>query len=160
MKYFLIFSFFIVASLACNNSKNATSSKNTTYWKALSKETIPEKYNAYQVYQLNEEKFINALKNGSVTLPDDLGNLNHFNIVESNTMSPELAEKFPNIKSYKGEQEDNSLCKSRIEKNNSKLKISVFCNDKTYFIDKDKELDIYIVYNKKNAPKEIGTVNE
>ena len=42
MKYFLIFSFIVVASLACNSSKNATSSKEVSYWKQLEKDKIPD----------------------------------------------------------------------------------------------------------------------
>jgi hypothetical protein len=160
MKYFLIFSFFVIASSACNNSKNVTSTKTNPYWKQVTSEETPYKYSAFVIFRLDEKAFLEALENGTVTLPDDLGNLNYFTIEESNTMSAELAEKFPDIKSYKGTQIDNSLCKPRIEKSKTKIKISVLCNDKTYFIDKDKDLGFYILYNKENAPKGTGTVNE
>lgn len=160
MRYFLIFSFFIIAILACNNSKNATSSTPVSYWEQLNNDNIPTKYNTYPVFKLNEDLFLKALENGSVIIPDDLGNLNSFTIEESKTMSAELAEKFPNIKSYKGKQIDNSLCRPRVETNKTKIKISVLCNDKTYFIDKDKELGLFIVYNKQNVPLGIGNVNE
>lgn len=160
MKYYLIYSFLIIISVSCNNSKNTTSSKTISYWKQLEVEKIPKKYSNYNVFTLNENQFLQALENGTAILPDDLGNLNTFIIEESKTMSEELTNKFPDIKSYKGEQKDNSLCKPRIETNKTKIKISVLCNDKTYFIDKDKELNLFIVYNKANAPKGTGTVNE
>lgn len=160
MKYFLIFSFFIIVSFACNNPKNATTSKTGSYWKQLKTENVPNKYSAFVVYTLEESPFLKALENGNVILPDDNGNLNTFSIVSSNTMAPELAAKFPDLKSYKGEQIDNSFCNPRIAISKTKIKISVLCNDKTYFIDKDKELNLFIVYNKESAPKGTGTVNE
>lgn len=160
MKYFLMFSFFIIVSTACNNPKNTTASKKVSYWKPLSADKTPIKYSSFIVYSLDESSFLKALENGDVVMPDDLGNLNTFTIVASKTMAAELAEKFPTLKSFKGKQIDNNLCQARIERTKSKIKISVLCNDKTYFIDKDKELSLFVVYNKGNAPKGTGTVNE
>lgn len=54
-----------------------------------------------------------------VELPVNSG-LTSFSLMNSGTMSPELAAKFPNIKSYKGASEDSSI-KARIDTNEEGL---------------------------------------
>ncbi len=159
MKYFLLIAIVAIVAFSCNTPKKTTTAQ-TAYWKLLKSADIPENYTAFKVYSLNESAFLKDLESGTISLPDDLGNINTFSIEESSTMSPELAAKFPDLKSYKGVQTNNELCKPRIEKNKTKIKISVLCNDKTYFIDKDNSKNIYIVYNKENAPKGTGVISE
>ncbi len=160
MKNILLIGLLFVLSISCSNSKNTVKDTNSSYWSVVVADNVPEKYTKYPAFLLNEKDFIKALEKGFVLLPDNKGAINSFTIEETQTMSAELAAKFPNIKSYKGKQNNNSLCKPRIERNESKIKISVFCNDKTYFIDKVKEQSIYIVYTKQNAPIGIGVVQE
>ena len=160
MKYLIPLAILLVIVYSCSNTKSTASKQDKSYWKKVDDSKIPENYTKYQVFSLNEKAFLTALENGKIMLPDDNGNFNSFIVEESSTMSPELAAKFPEIKAYKGIQENNELCKTRIEKNKTKFKISVFCNDKTYFIDKDKSTNLFIVYNKANAPSETGVVIE
>lgn len=160
MKHFITLSLLIIVAFSCTNTKNSTTKSKSNYWKQLAKEDIPEKFNKFQVFNLNELEFRAALVKNTVSIPNNLGEINFFKVEDSGTMSEELAAKFPNIKSYKGQQTDNSLCDIRIDTKKDKIKIVVFCNEKTYYIDKDKESGLYIVYNKKDAPKGVGSVNE
>ncbi|WP_282164519.1 reprolysin-like metallopeptidase [Cellulophaga baltica] len=62
-----------------------------------------------KTYTLNDKDFLARLENKSSSkqsqvlyFPDEDGNLMPFNVQESSVMAPELAKRYPNIKSYKG----------------------------------------------------------
>lgn len=115
--------------------------------------------NAYETYILNTELFQKQLNDGKVILPLDNGTF-WFEVKESNTISVEMRQKFPQLNSYKGIQTDNKLCQCTIDKKDATYNIAVFCNNKTIYLKDLFKNGIYFVYNKKDVPEGVGTVNE
>lgn len=168
LKIFVFILFFI---LACKPSKN--SSNTTTTEPTLSEENNSEVWtrqdyrptkdiqlpNSYETYILNVQNFQNNIDKGKVFLPLDDG-LQLFEVEQSNTISEEMRNKFPNINSYKGIGLSNKLCQCAIDKKDSFYSITVFCNDKTIYVKDLFKNGIYFMYNKKDVPNGVGTVNE
>ncbi len=94
--------FYGVAQDVYWQEKNTKSQKTT---KALNK----IKVNKAKVYNLSEENFAQKLSKivskqatNEVYFPDASGEMHAFEIEEASVFSPELAKKYPDIKSYKG----------------------------------------------------------
>lgn len=157
-----LLSILLLLLFGCNSHKKTQSQNEVTetYWEQISfTPSQPESYpKTYFSFTLNPTAFKEALQSNLVFLPNLEGTLKEHNVTENNVMSPELAAKFPNIKSYEGSEIGNNLCKNRINVKDEKIDIAVFCNDVTYFIKPivEKEKIIYIVYNKADVPKGVG----
>jgi subtilisin-like proprotein convertase family protein len=85
----------------------------STYWKNTELTGLAKQFSKQRIkvdkgiaFSLNQEQFLYALskKEGSkiIYFPDEKGNLVPFKIEEAHLFSTKLAEKYPNIKSYKG----------------------------------------------------------
>ena len=161
MRYLLIL---IVLSglIGCKSGKLDGKSKSNLIWSAvnlnLSQELILP--NTYRTFKLNSENFSSLLEQGLVPLPMPDGNITMHKIKDSKVMSEELQAKFPNISSFKGYDENNTLCQSRIDQINCTLKIVVFCNNATIYIEDLYDLGIYFVYYKNDLPEGTGTIKE
>lgn len=151
MKNNLLYIILLLFALSCK-SKSVLNTENYSenYWKFedVTIDSLQTKISAYIVLRLDEALFFNDLKNDKVVLPDLQGNFNTFKIEKTGVMSPELAEKFPEIQTYKGVQVNNALCQARISFNNKKPDIAVMCNDVTYYIKKLNNQKQYILYDK------------
>lgn len=147
---------------ACKSGKIDRKSESDLIWSAVSINLSQELVlpNAYRTYKLNSENFSSLLKQGLVPLPRPDGSIAMYKIEDSKVMSEELQAKFPNINSYKGYEENNTLCQSRIDQINHTFKIVVFCNDATIYVEDLYDLGLYFVYYKNDLPEGIGTIKE
>lgn len=147
---------------ACKSTKVETQTNPGLTWERMdfkpSKEMLLP--NGYSTYILNAELFIEELNEGRVSLPMPDGKLAIHQVEDSQTMSPELQAKFPNIRSFNGHDEQNSLCQSRIDQKDDSFKTVIFCNDATIYIQDLHDLGLYFVYYKKDLPEGVGTVKE
>ena len=148
--------------IACKSGKLDRKSKSDLIWSAVSLNLSQELIlpNAYRSYKLNSENFSNFLEQGLVPIPMPDGNVVMYKVEDSKVMSEELQAKFPNIRSFKGYEENNTLCQSRIDQINHTFKIVVFCNDATIYIEDLYDLGLYFVYYKNDLPEGTGTIKE
>ena len=161
MRYLLIL--IVLSGLnACKSGKLDRKSKSDLIWTAVSVNLSQELIlpNAYQTYKLDSENFSRLFEQGTVPLPMPEGNLVMHKIEDSKVMSEELQAKFPDISSYKGYEENNTLCQSRIDQINHTFKIVVFCNDATIYIEDLYDLGLYFVYYKSDLPEGTGIIKE
>lgn len=114
----------------------------------------------YSTYLLNTSSFIEHLNAGEVQLPMPNGEFTLHTVEDSQTMSEELQAKFPNIRSFKGVDQQNNLCQSRVDQKDTTFKIVIYCNDATIYIQDLHDLGLYFVYYKKDLPEGVGTVKE
>src|SRR5690606_5467380 len=105
----------------------------TSYWKKVDSNTHEVqqqltrlKIKDAKVFSLEKDLFTNTLKGGNtkrqqqvVSFPDENGFLRSFAIQESPVLSPELSEKYPEIKSFVGHSLNN---------NNDRIRFSVSQN--------------------------------
>ncbi len=161
MKYLTILT--IIAGLfGCKSTKIEKQTESHITWEKVdfkpNKEMILP--NAYSTFTLQAENFTSQLKSGKIELPMPNGELSSHLVEDSQTMSEELQAKYPNIRSYKGYNEANSLCQSRIDQKDESFKIVIFCNDASIYIQDLNDLGLYFVYYKKDLPEGVGTVKE
>lgn len=131
----------------------STAATPSFYWEAIEVTVESDQFESsadYTTYKLDEATFKASLKNKLVEIPDLKGNFNVFEVKPSGTMNQELADKFPDIRSYSGVQQDNKLCQCRISSNKNKIDIAVLCNDVTYYIKhfSNNDENIYVLYDK------------
>ncbi len=91
----------------------------------------------------------------SLFFPQENGTFSSFLIKNSNVFSPDLAKKFPNIRSYSGHKKNDPTTKIRLDLNPFGLYAMITGPDKTVFIRPiEKESKIYICYNKADVNQE------
>ena len=162
MKYILL----ILISgllLACRSNKIAQENpKESILWTKTdfkpSKDLVMP--NAYTSYFLNVDLFKEQLQAGEVNLPMPDGSMSKHKVEDSQTMSAELQLKYPQIRSYRGYDLNQSVCQSRIDQKNETIKCVVYCNDATIYIQELHDLGLYFVFLKNDLPQGVGTVNE
>ncbi len=102
-----------------------------------------------------------AARNGKphtvLPFPTAEGHLKRFKVIESNTMHPDLAKKFPAIKTYEGIGLDDPTATIRFEITQNGL-TGMMWSAKTgtqviQSLETDNQSDKYIVYNKKSASR-------
>lgn len=163
IKWVIFFCCFLVIIFSCKSkSKIQSNTDNTSsnYWKIIDvklENTQFESPEDYDTYHLEEALFMLALKNNEVAIPDLNKNLNTFEVTPNSTMSPELAERFPELLTYSGVQQNNKLCQVRITTKNNNIDIAVLCNDKTYYIKqiKNQNQSIYVLYDKQSIKNKL-----
>ena len=107
----------------------------------------------FKLYKLDYDKMmqqLDASENVVITIPSVDGML-EFTLTNSNTMSPELAAKFPEIRSFKGESK-NSDHKLRLDTNEKGLYAEITSTEETQLIAPYvKEMKTYyVLYLKSN----------
>jgi hypothetical protein len=143
----------------CSSSKTIDYHKNGL-WTFTSNEEVEINSQTPKVFMtliLNKEMLQRKLKNSekpTLSLPLSDHSLIVVKLEDSGTMSPELAKKFPNIKSYRGYDLADSNIQVRVDCNLGGLYAMIVKGNETYFINPIiKGSPKYIVYNKKNAVK-------
>ncbi len=118
----------------------------------------------YQTYRLDEKSFLSELqkskKNFSkntpvkINLPDGENSFTTFEVYESGTLSKELIEAYPNLKTYRA-YSNNHLEQASIVVSNWGIYIQIFRNGKKPFLIQplDKKTGIYMVYDQKDLKK-------
>lgn len=149
----------IAIAVSCNTTQKVSGTKNEL-WTFTSSKEIEQKDlmpKDYLTLELNDALLGEKLSNSTtpqITLPTLDRSFITVKLEDSGTMSPALATKFPNIKSFKGEQVGNNITKVRIDKNAHGVFAMIVAEGQTYFINPlEKGSSIYIIYNKQNAVK-------
>ncbi len=85
-----------------------------------------------------------------IDLPFPFGKFYSYRIENSSLFSPELAKKFPDIRSYSGHQKDNEAVKLRLDVNPTGLFAIITSPSETVYI-RPIENDYYICYKKSDV---------
>ncbi|MEZ4853091.1 reprolysin-like metallopeptidase [Flavobacterium sp.] len=147
----------------------------------MDRDVFPSKYALFQM-NFNEFKQLllaapmetEASSNLIVDFPSANGTLSKYKIFEAPIMEKELADKFPDIKSYVAIGIDNPASRLRFSVTLFGLHVMSLSGGDTFYIDTyTKDLNNYIVYNRKNIssvrtfachfeddPEEIARVNK
>ena len=173
MKNYLLclpFIFFFTIACASCHSKHAEKSMHSepskeNYWTSVAPAEI-KKVNTplpsnYTAYKLDEDAIRKKLAPASafspviimVPMPD--GSYLKLSMTESQVMAPELAAKFPLIKTYQGKSIEKTGITARIEINETDFHVMLLTEDGQIFIDPmgDSSQNFYISYFKNDAPK-------
>ncbi len=169
-KYFLLL---LLLFSIC--SQSFAQNKNNNLWKDINESKIVtkgERYiypNYYRTVHLETELFYNLLlrvpmegttnnENNEVViqLPYPDGTFENFKVYESPIMAPELAKKFPELKTYSVQSTRNVFASGRIDYTPLGFHAILFTDKGTIFIDPIQKGDIenYLVYFKKDFVKQ------
>lgn len=168
--YFNYLSMFVL--LFCNLNMYAQNSK---IWKDVADETftptgiryiVPKKYRTIQLNVAAMQQYLNnapreVLGQGVppsapiIELPLPNGKFAKFQYLESSIMAPELAEKFPEIKTYLGKGIDDKYATIRFDLTPQGFHAQILTINGTYYIDPYSLNDpnYYVVYYKKDYYK-------
>ena len=146
----------LIILTCCKSAEN--NQKTANYWNEINLDNpdsnIPEQYDSYEL-TLNQ-LVLDLENNKEVNIPIPNHGIQRFGVTISSTMSPELAKKFPNIKSYRIISDENENLGS-LDINNSGLYAMVRLNDEIYFVNPvTKNDNRYICYNKRHATRELN----
>lgn len=161
IKMFKICIFFI-----CFNFIVGCSSQNRKYWtseslksnidldKGVARVSFPKKFKLFKldIKKLRKDlfKIVSKEKGDSlvVVLPNVDGNLEEFQVFENSGLSPELQEKFPEIRSFDGQGITDKRATLKLSYSPEGIKTMVFRVDKeNEFIEVySKDLTIYAVF--------------
>lgn len=120
--------------------------------------------NKVHVYNLNMYSLKESIKSANsrseknkqnapiITIPGNKGNLETFKIYEASVFSKELAEQYPNIKSYVGISTDNSGARLRMSVSPKGVQTMITApNNPTVFMQPtSKNANEYVVYSRKD----------
>lgn len=127
---------------------------------------VPQLYKTFRldnsalqaVLQRTPAEFSAAAKNSEtvLTLPLPDGKLNRFRIVESSVMAPELAAKFPEIKSYRGQGIDDPTATTRFDLSPNGFRGMILSSNGTVLIEPYArgDVDNYIGFYKRDVTKD------
>ncbi|WBX74103.1 GEVED domain-containing protein [Tenacibaculum pacificus] len=162
----LIFTFFSSNSFS-QNYWNKTVKKDNFIQKnkILDRENTPQKYS---LASLNLSSFENHLKNSNlnkgeriITLPNSEGRLEEYSFNETPSLAPELAAKFPMIKTYSAQGINNPTAVAKITLGVNGLHALIYsANESTIYIDpytKDKKQ--YIIYKRDDLKSDNNDFN-
>ncbi len=156
-KLHLVFSITIFFTCFCTFAQQG-------YWKSISPRasfksaSVKDVSKARAVFTLNKANFSQKLKTFSISkntqhlmyLPTDDGTVVGFSIKETSVFHPELAKKYPNIKSFSGVSLDGKY-KVRLSSSHKGLQsmITSLEDEKTIFMEPvSNKNDTYVVYKK------------
>lgn len=137
--------------LSCKGTNSFT---NKVYWTEInqfapSHNDLPSKYKAYSLNLDALKSFIET--ENTVEIPTPTGEMLTVSVKNSSTMSPELAKKFPEIKSYEI-LKSGGVLSGRIDINPSGFYAMITKESATYFINPTaKKSEEYVCYLKGDA---------
>ena len=155
-KLHLVFSITILFSCFCTYGQQA-------YWKSIPKPSglksasVKDVHEARAVFELDKNRFAEKLRDFSVSkngkhiiyLPDTDGKVVPFALKETPVLPPELAKKYPQIKSFTGVSLDGKykLKLSSSQKGVETMVVDVK-NQKTAFLEPALDNNSYVLYDK------------
>ncbi len=151
----LAFSFFSVCNLFSQDvwTKSKEQSANFQDKKALHIKNFPTEYSLMNLDLDGFKNNLNARKNQSnkiIKLPNSKGELKRFSFKETSYLAPELAAKFPMIKSYSAQGIDDPTAVAKISLGTDGVHVMILSSkESTVYIDpyyKNKKK--YIIYKK------------
>ncbi len=159
MHRFFLASIFIVFSFIAKSQQfwRSTSAK-PSLRSEDNRNVSPSEYKVYQLDYKGLSDYLHRLSNvnqreGSliISIPDELGNQEDFSIWEMPVLEPELAQKYPNIKSYKGISTSNKAKAIWFTTSIQGFYAVILDGDKEVYIDPYslEDNENYIVYNTK-----------
>ncbi len=171
MKNKLLVAMFMASTALFSQSSNfwkkETASKNSA-----SKSAIEKKLPTKNVYSLNIDALRNALTAAPqrgvarksdliISFPNEHGVLENYRVFEASVLHPDLAAKYPGIKSYAGVNVDNAGDRIRFSISPEGLQSMRLGVDKsTVFIEPySKTAQTYAVFSRADKPKRIGGMN-
>ncbi len=156
-KLHLVFSITIFFSCFCIYGQQG-------YWKNIPKQStlksasIKDMGKAKKVFSLDRQVFMDEMKtfgtsksaNKVVYLPDGEGNIIPFTLKETPVMHPDLAKKYPNIKSYSGTSSDGKykVKLSSSQKGLESMIINLKNHEQTFMEPISNKTDAYVLYAK------------
>ena len=150
----------------------------SNYWTISSTTENPDnvklrdlKADTYTIVALKENTFINVLKDNvysiqdkssvptRIDLPSSNGEFIEFEVYESPVFSPELSQKYPEIKSYVGYNKSKGVKAHFSVSPNGIKSMLLHENGETVFMEKNKKNGLnYIVYNRSENANPAGVV--
>ena len=134
--------------------KGTNSFSSQTYWTEILGSTfeanlLPSKYKAYN---LDFDKLkLKAESNNAIEIPTPTGEMLVVDVKISSTMSPSLAKKYPEIRSYEV-LTSGKITSGRIDINSSGFYAMMIIDSETYFINPVESGNIeYVCYLKSDA---------
>ncbi len=102
----------------------------------------------------HEDSIDVANSDREISLPRPDGSFERFRIVESPIMAPELAAKFPEIRTYLGQGIDDPTASLRFDLSKQGFRAQVIGWRGSYYIDpfQPRDTESYVVYRKADAP--------
>lgn len=161
----LIVGFFFASQGNGQSLWNKTSEDRLLSFEKMDRASMPTESLIYSLdFNLFKEQLVNApsrdvTTNSSliISFPLSNGQMNRFKIFETSLLHPELAAKFPDIKTYVGKSVDDNISVVHFSTTIFGLHAMIFTpNDGTVLIDTfTKNLNNYIVYNKSKLVKTV-----
>ncbi|PKH51149.1 secretion protein [Tenacibaculum sp. Bg11-29] len=150
-------------------------SQNSNFWKQdnsqrsnASKSALEKKLPDKEIYNLDLKGLKKALVKAPkrnfnkkstliISFPNSEGRLERYYVSEASVLHPDLAKKFPNIKSYSGTGVDNPLEKIRFSISPKGLQsIRLVADKPAVFIEPySKDLKKYTIYKRLDKPKDV-----
>jgi len=143
----------------CAPTQKVDTTENTVWTFISSKEieeddSFPTEYMMLKLDNTLLEEKLNQSETPLISVPTHNGDFINVRLEDSGTMSPALAAKFPNIKSFQGTEIGNNSTTIRVDKNTSGLFAMITRDGEVYFINPiEKGSTTYIVYEKKYAKR-------
>lgn len=152
--------FFSIVLSFCGNAQTLwTEGDKST--KGLQSKNLNQLPNKFRLLKLNESALENLLSNHSLKgkclqIPLPNGAFECFEITATSAMHPDLAAKFPNIKTYAGRNPNNPTSIIRFVWSGNSFQATSFSDKGTIFIEKvtNGDLPFYISFFEKDLPKE------
>ena len=160
-------------SLICANAaSHAVDAASSTLWEDLPQQSLlarqaSQRPHHFRALRINETALVNTLQRiphendrlaqqGEIMelpLPD--GRLEHFEIHETDLMAPELAAKFPSIKTYVGRGIQDPTATLRMDRTPHGLHAQILSSSGAVYIDPITQGDTeqVVVYNKRDYPQ-------
>ena len=142
----------LIGLFACCCKSTDTKQSDDYYWSEITIEKSDELPEEFQGYNLNIDALKEMVKLKSIIqIPTPKGEFIICELKESGTMSPELAAKYPEIKSYTVIK-NNSVISGRIDINPSGFYAMIIDENSTFFINPiEKKSKQHICYDKSQA---------
>ncbi|MBA6155832.1 T9SS type A sorting domain-containing protein [Tenacibaculum sp. S7007] len=149
-----IISFFSISNLCSQHLWKKTEKQNFLFKQSeiLHIKNFPKKYSLVDLELSSLKNHLQRSNSSIIELPNSDGKLQKFQIKETSNLAPELAAKFPSIKSYTAQGIDDPAAVAKISTGTDGFHAVIFSGNKgTVYIDPySKDRKKYIVYNRKN----------